>query len=743
MSIQPQWSVNETSGQIVSAIGRVIAAAASDNVQAFAILACEQFGNTLAICDETLRKVETEVLPSPPPIAIQFLKAAVGYSTSDCATQLGGSEAGLRFLGLAAALINSTNLFHGAKAINIMLRSTASDLRLLPTVQQLRDLLASLEARSQRCGFAENVTGWHIFLLETVVPHLYGDNNRQGLNEGRPEDWQNSLLRTAPSPEMVTQLVDTFRQLARIGDSTIVGATIKVTTAAPWVIAFTKWCLGLPPSVYTEDKRQFLGQSLSPVTIVILMPRANMENGLEVSIHNSIDNLNHLVAPGSTEWYYGMVRIEKYGEWLLQELGFRGELVRVLYEALEYGIPQILKILRYPDIDLLPRSTSVGQSQRHTVATTSDHSLHMLPSAHDIVAMYSRLLNPSRPPQFSFLSDHELISDLPLIKRQLESLAQTCQCAQCHRITDTPAGSERAICRKASFFGSISFIIADILVLSLISSPAPLLVRASLHRESGVEAEISRYLRHGGKDLRTGTLSLSYSDILAWARDMVGHKVDVDDEDGNTLLTAGKGQVLYPVIFETFKIERKGYIELTCLPGNLKYEGETYRVVMGGDGVWGADDLVNPSIGSTEVRAPLNLFPDINVYWKLRAQDGGVLHVSLAARSRRGRHSMVELNPMDFLWHIRQTLFLERCPHDGRNELSAADRFCSYASPFDDHTEPCESSSHVKVVAVDRADDVRFFALTRTQVPLVLRGDACLSCCLDLCREADVHVLVV
>ena len=149
--------------------------------------------------------------------------------------------ADLRFLRLAAALINSTNLFHEVKAINIMLRSTASDQRLLPSPRQLRDLLASLKARSQRCGFAENVTGWHIFLLETVVPHLHGENNRKGLNDGRPEDWQNSVLRTAPSPEMVTQLVDTFRQLARIGGSTIVGATIKVATAAPWVIAFAKW----------------------------------------------------------------------------------------------------------------------------------------------------------------------------------------------------------------------------------------------------------------------------------------------------------------------------------------------------------------------------------------------------------------------------------------------------------------------------------------------------------------------
>jgi hypothetical protein len=70
---------------------------------------------------------------------------------------------------------------------------------------------------------------------------------------------------------------------------------------------------------------------------------------------------------------------------------------------------------------------------------------------------------------------------------------------------------------------------------------------------------------------------------------------------------------------------------------------------------------------------------------------------------------MVELNPMDLHYHMRKILLLERCPHNSCNELIAVDRFCSYASPFDDHTEACESSSHVNVVAVDRANDVRFF----------------------------------
>jgi len=39
-----------------------------------------------------------------------------------------------------------------------------------------------------------------------------------------------------------------------------------------------------------------------------------MENRLEISIYNSINNFNHLIALGSTEWFYRMVQIEKYSK---------------------------------------------------------------------------------------------------------------------------------------------------------------------------------------------------------------------------------------------------------------------------------------------------------------------------------------------------------------------------------------------------------------------------------------------
>ena len=221
--IQVQWSLNETSQSVFSVLRGVLAAATSDNVQVLAILACERFGNTIAISNETASKVEYTVVPSPEPAPVRFLKGFVGYFPDDCATQLGSSSAGIRFLGLAAAIVTTIGPFNSAKALDIMLRRSTTD-SLLPTVRQLNELLGSLEARSYRCGFADLVVGWQIVLRREILPSISSEEARQILD-------QNSLR--VPSLETIASLVDAFRQVARIGSSTVIGATIKVSEAAP------------------------------------------------------------------------------------------------------------------------------------------------------------------------------------------------------------------------------------------------------------------------------------------------------------------------------------------------------------------------------------------------------------------------------------------------------------------------------------------------------------------------------
>lgn len=139
MALQAQWSLDATSNSVFSISRGLLQAATSDNVQPLAILACVKFGGTIAMCQETCRKIEGSVLPTPPPAFVHFIQGTVGYSRDDCATHLGKSMAGVQFLGLAAALVTTMGEFEAANALLLMMRGSAADKTLLPTTKQLRD----------------------------------------------------------------------------------------------------------------------------------------------------------------------------------------------------------------------------------------------------------------------------------------------------------------------------------------------------------------------------------------------------------------------------------------------------------------------------------------------------------------------------------------------------------------------------------------------------------------------------
>ena len=122
-------------------------AATSDNVQPLALISCEKFGATLAMCPETNKKMEDLIIKVSGPKHVKFMKAQIGYSANDSATQLSRSLAGIQFLGLAAALTSSMDTFEGANALSEMLTASASDKTALPTARQLKDLLRVMEHR--------------------------------------------------------------------------------------------------------------------------------------------------------------------------------------------------------------------------------------------------------------------------------------------------------------------------------------------------------------------------------------------------------------------------------------------------------------------------------------------------------------------------------------------------------------------------------------------------------------------
>lgn len=264
--MQIQSSLTHTLDLSIAVARGVFSAATHDNVQPLAILACEKFGAALAICSETARKVESLVFKGPEPGFLSFLGSSAGFQ-DDSATQLCQNLAGIQSLGLAAPLIDISGPFEAGFALQQMLRESAADRTLLPTARQLRDLLTILEPRMSRSGFGE-----------------YLSNSPQAkAEETHFIDWQNHQ----PGRDGLSKIQDLFRQMNRIGD--LATLTLKANTGITFLAAFTKWCLGVPPSVSLEDGTSILHQPQSRVGIIVSLYVDLGTPKIEMTLHRNID----------------------------------------------------------------------------------------------------------------------------------------------------------------------------------------------------------------------------------------------------------------------------------------------------------------------------------------------------------------------------------------------------------------------------------------------------------------------
>ena len=153
-TVTASWALNTTSDNVFAVAQGVLKAATSDNVQPLALLTAEAFGGTLAICQQTLLKVERQARKNQHSV-IKFLQAQVGYFANDSASHLSSSSNGVRFLSLVAMLLCSSSSFEAAKALDMMIQSTSSQGQMLPTLTQLQDLIKALEPKLMHTDFAD------------------------------------------------------------------------------------------------------------------------------------------------------------------------------------------------------------------------------------------------------------------------------------------------------------------------------------------------------------------------------------------------------------------------------------------------------------------------------------------------------------------------------------------------------------------------------------------------------------
>lgn len=711
-------------------------------MQPLALMACEKFGATLAMCPETNKKMEDLIIKVSGPKYVRFMSAQIGYSAKDSATQLSRSLAGIQLLGLAAALIASVDMFEGANALSAMLMASASDKTLLPTARQLKDLLVVMEHRVNRSGFTDIWVGYQLLLFGGL-----GASHKQSYSEAHEKRKVGLAdLSHAPTIDGISKLVDAFRQLDRLGDA--IAITIRTTSCAPWVMAFTRWCLGVPPSTILPDGKALLDQPNSRMTL--FTHHDVKASGFEISVHRSIGSPADLLKIEGTERLAapsrpGMITMECFGQMRCQEMGGEGSFAyRAMCEALPYALKQSCKLLqpitRAKD---LFNVGVVGAEQRgpETEALArlaSEHRGQPFPNDVIISSILTRVLNSQSQQNLQCLDDGRLISDLPLVHLHLRG----CVCKKCRNQPLSITYNEW--CEKDTFFYHISRYATDILALSIFESPEMLLVSLpNGHDDASFLKAVYNVIRSGKPAV------CAIGKILGRALTLVGH---TDFDENGWVISCYRGQTVYPSIFETRDICQPGYLMLCWAPGLLFFDGEVYNKGIDTSHHYSKEyrhttDSVSIK-SSRPVLEPLNLVPNMRMEWKVVRCDG-YLGVYLMCGGSIGQPSRILMN-------LSRALILRGCPHDSASPLDRPDPFSNYLGPsllsqglHNNPRAPTSSGAErrIDVVAVDGDASLRIFAVsvlddTRPESPFVIRKGACLQCCLDLCRRAGSDYLI-
>lgn len=92
--VNGQWSIDTTAKSVITLSAGLLAATLSDDVQPLAVIACERYGATLAMCSETCAKVERLAKRKRTSHVFASIGVKIGFAPNDVSDQLASNEAG-------------------------------------------------------------------------------------------------------------------------------------------------------------------------------------------------------------------------------------------------------------------------------------------------------------------------------------------------------------------------------------------------------------------------------------------------------------------------------------------------------------------------------------------------------------------------------------------------------------------------------------------------------------------------
>lgn len=726
--VMAQWSLDRTSNDLIGVARGVLEAATTDDVQTLALLACESFGANLAMSAESCHKAHLLCSRSHESAVVSFLKLQIGYRKGDCGWQLAQSDAGLRFLGLAACL-NTFGSWNAATILYRLIYTTATDKRLVPTAQHLKKLMQAVEDRLATSGFADNALGWAQILINELdtpgdlpSPQLLADEIHGTMT---------------PSVETVVGLTKAMSHLARVGEDV---QRIEITTTvgqAAWLVAFVKWSLGAPPAIVFYN-----GKTLAPEgdhrIILRLLKDIGKTQEVRVDLYDCTGKIENLVrSVPSLASFKGLVSIGTYGQAMMRRLfGPARDLKhRACVQALPYACVLVRKNLIMCR-DSSAAKVSVADLDQWVGTETSLTIGQVFPSLDKTAQVLHEYISGSpdqMPPYLTEIPDGAILEDLSLVSLVQKALVQTCPCRFCQNTAKNP----RAACKFQSFLSGVSRCLAHILAVSLFRPADP----------GGVQicfgSEVSgHFINCINTILSTGvTQDCSVSDVLEIALQLVGHDMS---NKRTWVMSSRYDQTVFPRMLATQTVESECILCLECVPGMLMWNEQRYNTVQVSPLYqhWDFEDEDPDEDGATRSEIPYqqreledsatlgpkNSFFGFELQWQVSPKettiDVAIMMPKFATLPGR--------NPRYVLDSAAESVFVN-CTHDRMAQFTPRPSSRIYITSPLNPTPRSQEIDRIGIVESDRNEYVRFFALA-TGRPGVVRLNSCLECCVKCCN---------
>jgi hypothetical protein len=688
-------------------------AASDDNIQTLALFSCERFGATLAISSFRQRKIEAMVRKQAVSPVQKFLLAKIGYAKGGSIDALSKSAEGIPFLSLASALVSASNNFDAATALAKMVRDTAEDKALSPTVYQLKDLLDVLEPRLNRARFLDEVAGYQALIL-------------------RSQNQAGTANIAVPSPEAIQTIVESFRELYRLGNADARSLKFAVGPFAAWVSAFARWSIEVPPLICDDQSQAIVDQPDSKVTICISRD-AKYEKNIEIETVYGYDSIRKVVSAivgneSKPALATGMVSLETHASLSLKELDFNNGLgSRACVQALPYALH-------------LVRSTFGRANGLNTFSFQSYEAskvsmlriLNPFPDEEVVADVMKTYLGLNHEISLQRLEDGLNIGDLPLVRLWTEEHKSFLEA----KLED-------------EFFRRLSHVVVDILALSLVVAEKSinltkndiLMLYIPNRALSPVFAFGSEWQTHIEAMLQAPEALNSFQVFqiepgFKWALKLVGHDVSNDVNSLDWVEFSFRGQVFLPRILLADEIPLSGFACLSYFPGTLMLETQKDRQfsrILSKGPSFEVTKLDKPGW----ITAQLNAYPREAVKWQL-ASKAEHLELSMGWTLNKKNH-----RPMNLLTALLGSVMMGPCRHSADAEMLPRDIFV-FIAPGSNRLLAGNSirDQKIAIYPLYGNEELRMLTLASTTwmrksvtfinpIALINRG-ACINCVLDI-----------